>query len=55
MYEVIYDIEDPIFPTSATKEFETLEEAAEFAESLKGCDYYTNIQIVSKEDEYGQA
>ncbi len=48
MYEVIFDIEDSVFPTSATREFETHEQAVDFAESLKEYDYYMNVQIVAR-------
>ncbi len=51
MYEVIFDIEDPMFPTAVTREFETHEQAVDFAESLKEYDHYTNVQITSREVE----
>jgi len=46
VYEVIYDIYDEVYPATLKEKANTFEEAVKIAESLKECNYYSNIQII---------
>jgi len=43
---VIYDIYDEVYPATLKEKANTFEEAVKIAESLKECNYYSNIQII---------
>lgn len=46
MYEIFYDYDDDIFPSTLSEKVDTYEEAQKIAKNLKEHSLYSNIQII---------